>query len=89
MRQSLRGHPYIAPLHADGDPEQRISRFMDRIEVVDGAPLQVVEATGAAGDVILVHPLSLHVAAPNNGAAPRFMLSGGVTTDMAGWAGRL
>ena len=63
----------------------RVKRFMSR-EDVDGIPLRVVECTGAAGDVILVHPLSLHVAAPNNGSAPRFLLSGGVTTDMNGWA---
>lgn len=60
-----------------------------QVEAVDGIPLQVIEATGVAGDVILLHPLALHVAAPNNGTAPRFMLSGGVTTDMAGWAERL
>jgi len=55
--------------------------------VVDGIPLQVVENTGAAGDVMLLHPLTLHVAAPNNGAAPRFLLSGAVTTDNHGWGG--
>jgi hypothetical protein len=59
---------------------------MNRVEEVDGIPLQVVENTGAAGDVILLHPLTLHVAAPNNGDAPRFLLSGAVTTDMHGWA---
>ena len=84
LRQSLRGHPYIRDLHTESDPDQRSARFM-ALEVVDGIPLRVVECTGAAGDVILVHPLTLHVAAPNNGAAPRFMLSGGVTTDMNGW----
>jgi hypothetical protein len=86
MRKSLRAHPYIRDLHAEGDPESRIARFMDQAEEVDGIPLQVVENTGAAGDVILLHPLTLHVAAPNNGAKPRFLLSGGVTMDMHGWA---
>jgi hypothetical protein len=88
MRRSLRRHPYISDLHAEGDREARIARFMDHEEAVEGVSLQVVEATGAAGDVILVHPLSLHVAAPNNGKSPRFMLSGGVTTDNFGFAGR-
>ncbi len=58
---------------------------MDTIEAVDGIPLRVVENTGAAGDVILLHPLVLHVAARNTGTAPRFLLSGSITTDMAGW----
>ncbi|MDB5444271.1 MAG: hypothetical protein JWP73_2647 [Phenylobacterium sp.] len=88
MRKSLQRHPYIADLHSEGDRDQRIKRFMEQVDVVDGVPLQVIEATGVAGDVIVLHPLSLHVGAPNNGAAPRFMLSGGVTTDMAGWADR-
>jgi len=86
MRRSLRMHPYIRDLHTEGDRDQRIARFMDRAEYVDGITLQVVENAGAAGDVLLLHPLTLHVAAPNNGAAPRFLLSGGVTTDMHGWA---
>src|SRR5262249_30561880 len=72
--------------HAEGDAEARAARFMDRIEEHDGVPLQVVENTGAAGDVILMHPLTLHVAAPNNGDAPRFLMSGGVDTP-AMWAG--
>jgi ectoine hydroxylase-related dioxygenase (phytanoyl-CoA dioxygenase family) len=86
MRKSLQGHPYIRDLHAEGDRDARIQRFMNSVEEVDGVPLQVVENTGAAGDVILLHPLTLHVAAPNNGVAPRFLLSGAVTTDMHGWA---
>ncbi len=85
MRRSLRRHPYIRDLHTEGDRERRIERFMNRAETWDGVSLQVVENTGAAGDVILLHPLTLHVAAPNNGAGPRFLLSGAVTTDMHGW----
>lgn len=80
FRLLLREHPYIRDLHTEGDAEARIARFMDRVETGDGIPLQVVENTGAAGDVILLHPLVLHVAAPNAGAEPRFLLSGGVDT---------
>ena len=86
MRKSLQGHPYVRDLHTEGDREARIDRFMNRVEELDGIPLQVVETTGMAGDVILLHPLTPHVAAPNNGAAPRFLLSGAVTTDIYGWA---
>jgi hypothetical protein len=86
MRKLLQSHRYIRDLHTNGDQEERIARFMSRAEVSDGIPLQVVECTGSAGDVFLLHPLTLHVAAANTGQAPRFMLSGGVTTDMWGWA---
>ena len=85
MRKLLRGHPYIRDLHAEDDPDRRIERFMT-VEEVDGIPLRVIENTGSAGDVILLHPLTLHVAAPNNGGAPRFLLSGSISTDMHGWA---
>jgi hypothetical protein len=85
LRKLLQSHPYIRDLHIEGDPDARIARFIEHVEEVDGVPLQVVENTGDAGDVILLHPLVLHVAAPNNSTEPRFLLSGGVTTDMWGW----
>lgn len=86
MRRLLQNQPYVRDLHSPGDDQERVERFMKRVEDVEGIPLHVVEATGAAGDVILAHPLVMHVAAPNNSAEPRFMVSGGVTTDMWGWA---
>ena len=77
-RKLLQGHPYIRDLHTEGDAHERAARFIDRAEEHSGIPLQVVENTGAAGDVILLHPLVLHVATPNTSATPRFLLSGGV-----------
>jgi Phytanoyl-CoA dioxygenase (PhyH) len=81
FRELLKAHPYIRDLHIEGDPDARITRFKERVEEVDGIPLQVTENTGFVGDVILLHPLVLHVAVPNNGKEPRFFLSGGVDTD--------
>jgi hypothetical protein len=86
MRSLLRRQPYIRDLHKPGDVEERIERFMRHAEDVDGIPVQVIEATGNAGDVVLVHPLLMHVAATNSRTEPRFMISGGVTTDMWGWS---
>ena len=85
MRRLLQSHPYIGDLHHAGEPEKRVARFVDRAEEVDGIPVQVIEMTGAAGDVFVLHPLLLHVAAPNKATEPRFLLSGGITTDMWGW----
>ncbi len=85
MRKLLLADPYIRDLHEPGDRDARIARFMDRTEEVDGIPLRIVETTGAAGDIFLLHPLVMHVAAPNNAAEPRFLLSGGITTDDWGW----
>jgi ectoine hydroxylase-related dioxygenase (phytanoyl-CoA dioxygenase family) len=77
-RRLLARHPYLRDLHTDGDSAERAARFMGHVEEHDGIALQVVENTGAAGDVMLLHPLVLHVATPNNGSGPRFLLSGGV-----------
>jgi ectoine hydroxylase-related dioxygenase (phytanoyl-CoA dioxygenase family) len=85
LRGLLRAHPYIRDLHRPGEPSTRIARFTSREESEDRLSLQVVELAGAEGDVFVMHPLVMHAAAPNNGTEPRFMLSGGVTTDMWGW----
>jgi hypothetical protein len=85
LRKRLLAQPYLRDLHTAGDAGERIERFMERVEEAAEIPLQVVEATGDAGDVILLHPLLMHAAAPNNSLQPRFMLSGGITTDNWGW----
>ncbi len=85
MRQLLQSHPYVGDLHRAGKLEDRVSRFLNQTEEVDGIPLRVIEMTGAAGDVFVLHPLILHVAASNNATEPRFLLSGGITTNMWGW----
>jgi len=78
FRKMLQRHPYVGDLHAAGHADRRVARFMDRAEEHGGISLQVVENTGTAGDVILLHPLILHVATPNTGSSPRFLLSGGI-----------
>jgi len=79
LRRSLAGHPYIRDLCTPGENSSRIARFHDRVEHVEGIPLQVLENTATAGDVILLHSLLLHAAAPvaHLGAQPRFLLSRG------------
>jgi hypothetical protein len=62
----------------DDDPEvrsRRIERFVDADEDVLGHRLRVVELTGRAGDVILIHPLVLHTRPINAGTEPRFLLN--------------
>jgi len=77
LRRSLERHPYLRDLCTAGDPGARIARFHDRVEEVDGIPLQVIENTASAGDVILMHSLLLHAAAPaaHLGTQPRFSLN--------------
>ena len=59
------------------NPEARIARFHKCVEEVYGIPLQVIENTASAGDVILMHSLLLHAGAPaaHQGTQPRFLLN--------------
>jgi hypothetical protein len=77
LRRSLERHPYLRDLCTAGKSEARIDRFHKRVEEVDGIPLQVIENTASAGDVILMHSLLLHAGAPaaHLGAQPRFLLN--------------
>lgn len=71
----MRSCPFFVDLATPGDPEARVARFMERGEDVDGVQLRVVELSGEAGDVFLVHPRTLHCRPTNAGTEPRFMLS--------------
>jgi ectoine hydroxylase-related dioxygenase (phytanoyl-CoA dioxygenase family) len=41
----------------------------------DGVPIEVVELTGAPGDLWLMDIRALHTAAPNASTAPRLMMT--------------
>jgi ectoine hydroxylase-related dioxygenase (phytanoyl-CoA dioxygenase family) len=49
-------------------------RRPDDEAVLDGVPAAVRELTGEPGDVVLMHPRTLHTPAPNTAAGPRMML---------------
>ncbi|HTN79124.1 MAG TPA: phytanoyl-CoA dioxygenase family protein, partial [Acidimicrobiales bacterium] len=75
-KQLMQSSDYLRVLGTDGGGgEARTARFVDAVEAVDGVPLQVVELTAAAGDVILIHPLVLHTRPTNAGTEPRFLLN--------------
>lgn len=64
---------WLRDLTTSGDAARRRARFMDTVEDVDGIPLRVVELTGHPGDVVLIHPWTIHAVAPNAAHGPRFM----------------
>jgi hypothetical protein len=78
-RALLRSDPWLSGLHRPDDPRARIQQFMHDGADIDGVPVRVVEVTGCAGDVFLMHPGVLHARPVNAGNAPRFMTSGFVS----------
>jgi Phytanoyl-CoA dioxygenase (PhyH) len=66
--------PWLRDLWTAGTGPGRVERLVGEGAVVDGVPLRVEELTGEPGDVILMHPRTLHAPAPNGSAVPRMML---------------
>jgi hypothetical protein len=60
-------HPWLREVWDGG-------RRPDDEAVLAGVPAAVRELTGEPGDVILMHPRTLHTPAPNTADAPRMML---------------
>ena len=74
-------------IQRDGEAAARIERFHERVEEVDGIPLQVEENTASAGDVILMHPLLLHAPPTTHlGSRPRFLLNKDICKGVSGRA---
>ena len=72
-RVLARSSPWFAALSEPG--RDRIKRFMDNGDTVDGVDVRVVELTGAPGDVIVMHPWVLHNISMNVADTPRMMTS--------------
>jgi len=57
----------------DRDPD-RSRRLLDDGAVLDGVTVRLVELTGAADDVMVMHPWMLHAPSPNCSTTLRLML---------------
>jgi ectoine hydroxylase-related dioxygenase (phytanoyl-CoA dioxygenase family) len=68
-------HPWLRELweRTDGSNGDRVQQFMVDGASVEGVPLRVVELSGRAGDVFMMHCDTFHCAAPNCGDQPRMM----------------
>lgn len=72
-------HPWLRELGSRPSGADRVARLLQGT-VIDGVQAHVAELTGAAGDVVLLHPWLLHAAAPNCGSSPRVMAGQNVQT---------
>ena len=66
-RALLRSHPWLSGLHQPDDAPTRIRRFMHDGATIDGVDVRVIELSGYAGDVFLMHPGVLHACPVNAG----------------------
>lgn len=67
-------HPWLRGLWGADAQSGRVARYLHDGATIDGEHFQVRELTGSPGDVILMHPRTLHAPAPNSRATPRMML---------------
>jgi ectoine hydroxylase-related dioxygenase (phytanoyl-CoA dioxygenase family) len=72
-RELRRVSPWFAALAAEGG--DRIRQFMVDGDEVDGVRVRVVELTGEAGDVVVMHPWVFHNISQNTAERPRMMMS--------------
>jgi len=76
LRKAMKAHPWLARLMSNtGTEGERIDEFMNAGWVDDDDELRVVELTGAPGDVVIVHPATLHAPCRNVNATPRLMVN--------------
>jgi hypothetical protein len=74
VRRTLRRVDPWFRLLFEGEAEDRERRLRDGTTVRGGA-LRVLELTGEPGDVVVMHPWTLHSLSPNARPAPRLALS--------------
>jgi hypothetical protein len=67
-------HPWFQALSKRRGTD-RIARFMEDGEEIDGVHVRVVELTAGAGDVVVMLPWTLHNISMNCARAPRFMVT--------------
>ena len=71
----------------DGAAEERRARFLSpsnsrgSAQEIDGVTVHVLELIGDPGDVVIMHPWTLHAATPNACRSPRIMLSWSVASQ--------
>jgi hypothetical protein len=88
VRRALKAEvPWIRDLVTLRPDQDRIADFMSRPTLQDGVALQVVALSGAAGDVHVMHPWTLHVASPNCGDRPRMVLTERIRARLRSAAG--
>jgi hypothetical protein len=72
-RAFMRHHPWLGRLLGGAEMPDRGRRLVGETGEIDGVPVEVVELTGAPGDVVISHLHVFHARSPDTGATPRMM----------------
>lgn len=76
VRQVLaRRHEWLRSLWTPANRAERIRRHMESGTMLAGLEVRVVELTGNAGDIVLMHPWTFHAPSMNCDTTPRLMVS--------------
>jgi hypothetical protein len=67
-------HPWLRDLWSEEFSETRKQRFMEEGAVVRGVPVKVVEISGQAGDIVVMHSSVLHAPSLNSRSKPRIVV---------------
>jgi ectoine hydroxylase-related dioxygenase (phytanoyl-CoA dioxygenase family) len=70
----LRRHPPLGDLLRGATAPDLGRSMVGARHHIDGVPIDVVELTGAPGDVVITHLHVIHTASPNTGDTPRQMI---------------
>jgi ectoine hydroxylase-related dioxygenase (phytanoyl-CoA dioxygenase family) len=65
--------PFFRDLYAEATSSEERASLLGKVVAVDDSVLEVVELTGAPGDVYFMDLRTLHAGAPNAAERPRMM----------------
>ena len=76
VRKALAGRvPWLRDLWQEGPNQERIERLVMRSTDHEGVELRILELTGEAGEVFVMHPWALHAPSPNCSGRMRTMVT--------------
>ncbi len=81
----IQRYQWMKDLSSCDSSADRAERFMNTTTTLEDVEVRVVEMTGEPGDVILMHPLTLHAGSPNCADSPRIALSTTVYQHGINW----
>ena len=68
----LDSHPWLSALSTGWTEQDWSADMVGKATLIDTTSVEIVELTGAPGDIFVAHPWLLHSTSPNRSNVPRF-----------------